>query len=145
MGFRFGHMEDNMESSFLKDLDERFVDNSGRKNRFSKFSLNNPTPDYKNVFSIKNETNPTPKPTSFSSTNSANSYQKSQNLVKPSQMNSLGKHTYNNSNLQKGQSVRHEKFGEGMILDFQNDKVIINFNGDVKTLLLKFAKLEVVE
>ena len=44
-----------------------------------------------------------------------------------------------------GDKVIHEKFKEGKILYFIKDKVIIDFNGNVKGLILRFAGLKKVQ
>jgi DNA helicase-2/ATP-dependent DNA helicase PcrA len=52
-------------------------------------------------------------------------------------------------NLQVGQTVKHERFGTGQVLqlegNFPNTKATVHFDqGGQKQLLLKFAKLEIV-
>ena len=49
-----------------------------------------------------------------------------------------------------GQSVRHEKFGEGVVLqtegEGEQERVQINFrNAGIKWLMLAYAKLEVLQ
>ena len=49
-------------------------------------------------------------------------------------------------NLKQGMMVNHQKFGNGIIENIEEGKAIINFqNVGNKQLLLKFAKLTIVE
>ena len=63
--------------------------------------------------------------------------------------NTLGNATQSASQYRMGQSVRHEKFGEGVVLqtegEGEQEKVQINFrNAGIKWLMLTYAKLETV-
>jgi len=50
------------------------------------------------------------------------------------------------TNLQVGNNVRHEKFGKGKVIQIENDKATVFFpEVGQKQLLLKFAKLEVLD
>lgn len=148
MGFRYGTMEPKNESRFIKDLNPKFMETSGKKG----FFVNNDHND--NDFSFERNNYYKPKNQSIDDINfikdknlqqnTTPNFSSPQKLVKASEMKNSGKQTYDNSNLRKGQSVKHEKFGIGTIVEMQYDKIIINFSGEVKTLLLKFAKLELV-
>ena len=57
--------------------------------------------------------------------------------------------TENESGYTLGQRVRHDKFGEGVVLNYEGQgsqaRVQVNFNsGGSKWLMLSYAKLEVV-
>ncbi len=61
----------------------------------------------------------------------------------------LGKASQSNSRYRIGQNVRHEKFGEGVVLQTEGEgdqeKVQINFrNAGIKLLMVAYAKLETV-
>jgi len=63
--------------------------------------------------------------------------------------NTLGNATQSASRYRMGQNVRHEKFGEGVVLqtegEGEQEKVQINFrNAGIKWLMLAYAKLETV-
>lgn len=52
--------------------------------------------------------------------------------------------------LHKGMTIRHERFGEGVIEDIDsstvNQRIVVRFkNVDTKTLLLKFARFKIIE
>ena len=64
-------------------------------------------------------------------------------------MSKVGRENTKNQKLQPGMRVNHERFGQGKILQIDglsdNKKAIIFFDGiGQKTLLLKFAKLEIL-
>ena len=57
----------------------------------------------------------------------------------------LGNSSAENLNLKTGMMVNHERFGNGIINELENGKATINFqDGNTKQLLLKFAKLTIV-
>ena len=54
------------------------------------------------------------------------------------------------SQLVEGVRIKHKMFGEGRIVsrigDGENTKLVVEFDsGDTKTLLLKFAKLQILD
>ncbi len=64
-------------------------------------------------------------------------------------MSKVGSENTKNQQLQAGMRVNHERFGKGKILQIEglsdNKKAIIFFDGlGQKTLLLKFAKLDII-
>ena len=64
-------------------------------------------------------------------------------------MSKVGSENSKNQQLQTGMRVNHDRFGKGKILKIEglsdNKKAIIFFDGlGQKTLLLKFAKLEII-
>ena len=65
-------------------------------------------------------------------------------------MNKVGSESTKNKQLKVGMLVKHNRFGQGKILEIDgltdNKKAIILINkSGQKTLLLKFAKLEIIE
>ena len=65
-------------------------------------------------------------------------------------MSKVGSENTKNQQLHAGLRVNHERFGQGKILQIEglsdNKKAIIFFDGlGQKTLLLKFAKLDIIE
>ena len=65
-------------------------------------------------------------------------------------MSKVGSENTKNKQLKVGMRVNHNRFGQGKILEIDglsdNKKAIIFFDGlGQKTLLLKFAKLEIIE
>ena len=148
MGFRYGAMEFNSESRFIRDLDFNFLSQKVKKsNPFAKndpfdvdyidFSHNNFSqtvkPKQKITFDTKQEVKPSfkPKPTV--------------NFSPQKDVNTTKINTTPISDLEVGQRVRHEQFGIGEVLEIQADRVKIDFNNQIKTLLLKFAKLEKID
>src|SRR5699024_6712537 len=70
--------------------------------------------------------------------------------LRPKDRKSTTKATVPNLSLKQGQTVEHRRFGKGVVVNVegvgQNKKAEIDFNqGGLKKLLLRFAKLEVLD
>ena len=70
-----------------------------------------------------------------------NSMRKSRFLAEMSPQTSSHKDSSSGANLYLGQIVNHPKFGSGLVINAESDRVQINFNGEVKWILLDYLKL----
>ena len=129
--YRFGRLKTCEPSRFIDDIDSQYIQVSQKWGRPEDHS---PAMNYY----TKNFVN------SIRSTNTrkyaAQSIHRTSPDFKPSDL----------SNIQEGMKIEHPKFGFGQVskLDFDgsNKKAIINFEAaGEKTLLLKFAKIRIVE
>lgn len=145
--FRNGKSMIGIPSRFLKDIDpvfldapdsitkERTVESDGFSRERQRFNRDEPA-----AFSSRRETLP-PEQTVPAS------YRK---LSKISSQVSASTGVLSIDGLTVGTRVRHDRFGEGQITAFEgeggNAKAIVQFdNSGIKHLLLKFAKLEVIQ
>ncbi|WP_085535869.1 ATP-dependent helicase [Massilibacteroides vaginae] len=145
--FRNGKSMIGIPSRFLKDIDpvfldapdsiskERTVESDGFSRERQRFNRDEPA-----AFSSRRETLP-PEQTVPAS------YRK---LSKISSQVSASSGVLSIDGLTVGTRVRHDRFGEGQITAFEgeggNAKAIVQFdNSGIKHLLLKFAKLEVIQ
>ena len=138
--WRWGQLTDCEPSRFLYEIDEEFLDwqyqtKGNFQNKEIPFRDNT-----KRLFekSIPQRTKFIPKkvPKQFIKANTV--------------MNKVGSESTKNKQLKVGMLVKHNRFGQGKILEIDgltdNKKAIILFNkSGQKTLLLKFAKLEIIE
>jgi DNA helicase-2/ATP-dependent DNA helicase PcrA len=151
--FRFGKLTAMAPSRFLKDIDTVYVDWHGLTinpfsaafdnefegyTRFQRKQTYDSTPDF--IFDTK------PKEEGFRRTE-----QKPRNLVPLQKVSAKpAADVADASLLVEGVRIKHKIFGEGKILsrvgDGENTKLIVEFDsGDTKTLLLKFAKLQILD
>ena len=139
--WRWGQLTDCEPSRFLQEIDEEFLDwQYQTKRNFQTKTKGIPFRDNTNKLFVKpNRTKSkfTPKqaPTHLTKANAA--------------MSKVGSENTKNQQLQAGMRVNHERFGQGKILQIEglsdNKKAIIFFDGlGQKTLLLKFAKLDII-
>ncbi|MDR2834922.1 MAG: ATP-dependent helicase [Bacteroidales bacterium] len=150
--FIHGNMTTMLPSRFLKELDTNFL--SGmlleKKQSFwgSNYGFEN---NYKstdfgkiNFFEKKIGKN------EFSQKHSS----ENENYISAAKkLTSISKIQFNkdgmkNSNISVGNTIKHNIFGIGTVIELieeENKKVIIDFNGEIKTLLLAFAKLEIID
>lgn len=122
----YGSIKSYDKSIFINDIQSDYlVDNSFylRKNFNTIFNLQEENKQTKNIIE-KN---------------------KSKNLITIEEMKKKDIKQYDNSNLKIETVVNHEKFGIGTVISISDDRVVISFNGENKTLLTKFAKLEIVK
>ncbi len=138
--WRWGQLTDCEPSRFLYEIDEEFLDwqyqtKVNFQNKIIPFRDNS-----KKLFekSIPQKIKFTPKkaPKQLTKANTA--------------MSKVGSENTKNKQLKVGMLVKHNRFGQGKILEIDglidNKKAIILFNkSGQKTLLLKFAKLEIIE
>ncbi len=138
--WRWGQLIDCEPSRFLYEIDEEFLDWQYQ----TKVNFQNKTIPFrdnsKKLFekSISQKIKFTPKkaPKQLTKANTA--------------MSKVGSESTKNKQLKVGMLVKHNRFGQGKILEIDglidNKKAIILFNqSGQKTLLLKFAKLEIIE
>ena len=147
--YRWGQLHDCSPSRFIKDINSEFVE------FFSAFDRDIQTESANNgLFSLESK-----KKTNFRSFN--NKYEKKQtetpSVAKPNYNRKLKKIDHNIPsassdirNITEGVRVKHNRFGIGTVLKiegvFPNTKALIEFkNAGTKNLLLKFAKLELVD
>jgi len=147
--YRWGQLHDCSPSRFIKDINSEFVE------FFSAFDRDIQTESANNgLFSLESK-----KKTNFRSFN--NKYEKKQtetpSVAKPNYNRKLKKidHSISSAsadirNITEGVRVKHNRFGIGTVLKiegvFPNTKALIEFkNAGTKNLLLKFAKLELVD
>lgn len=127
-------------SRFLRDIDSKYLDvredNSRIQNKFSNFkgfSNNNPEEELNAVKPLTANRKLTRIP------------------AKPSsRLNPIAQPGSDTELIKEGMKVSHERFGEGRIITLEgespNIKATVDFNGaGKKQLLLKFAKLRIVE
>ena len=151
--FRFGKLTPMAPSRFLKDIDVSYVDWHGLSvnpfsaafdtefecyTRFQRKQTYESSPDFN--FAKKS------KETDFKRTE-----QKPRNLVPLQKASSKPADDVADANLLvEGVRIKHKLFGEGKIVcrmgDGDNTKLVVEFDsGDTKTLLLKFAKLQILD
>ncbi|HEU4717732.1 MAG TPA: UvrD-helicase domain-containing protein [Bacteroidia bacterium] len=135
--YRWGNLTTCEPSRFIEEIDPKFIDyaNSAARNEYSEF--NEPS------FGLKK--------TPGGEKEATQALPKKKNLVKASTANSAPALIDNThlKNLQVGMSVRHERFGTGKVTNlegnFPNTKATVVFSeAGQKQLLLKFAKLEII-
>ena len=139
--WRWGQLIDCEPSRFLQEIDEEFLDWQYQTKR-------NYQRDTKGIPFRDNTKKPYVKPnrpkTKFIPKQVPNNLTKANTA-----MSKVGRENTKNQKLQSGMRVNHERFGQGKILQIEglsdNKKAIIFFDGiGQKTLLLKFAKLEIL-
>ena len=141
--WRWGQLIDCEPSRFLQEIDENYLDwqfqtkrhkNNEPKVLFRNNIFHKKTNQYKP--NIKATTKHSPSTTNLTKANAA--------------MSKVGNQSANNHLLKIGMIINHDRFGKGKILQIEglsdNKKAIISFEGiGKKTLLLKFAKLEIID
>tara|TARA_B100000886_G_scaffold340523_1_gene310817 strand:+ start:6499 stop:8799 length:2301 start_codon:yes stop_codon:yes gene_type:complete len=139
--WRWGQLIDCEPSRFLQEIDEKFLDwqyptrrNFQTKTRGILFR-DNTEKTFSTTKPSKNKLITKQVPTHLTKANAA--------------MSKVGSENTKNQQLQVDMRVNHERFGNGKILKIEgqsnNKKAIIFFDGfGQKTLLLKFAKLDII-
>lgn len=141
--FRFGKLTPMAPSRFLKDIDANYVDWHGLSVSPFLASFDDEFEGY-----TKFQRKP-----SFSAAMSDTKHDepKRRNLVPLKKMpSSAAGEIADSSMLVEGVRIKHKMFGEGRIVqrigDGENTKLVVVFDsGDTKTLLLKFAKLQILD
>lgn len=133
--YRYGHMEFNPESRFLRDLDSSLIDkgNSFIKQEFSRPTATRPAP--RTVAPVLRPVRTVVRPSVVSPTTTATPAQS----VAPS-----------SSALQEGTMIEHDRFGVGVVVKVEgtgeNTKATVQFqNSGTKQLLLKFARFRILK
>ena len=131
--FRYGRMEFDTPSRFIRDIDSRFIHIDGERQSPSFQSPRSPRPSFKSA--------PSPKP----SFQSAPSPQPQFSTVSLSSPSSSPQSSPSSSPLIPGDVIEHSRFGIGEVIKIEgtgdNCKATISFrNSGTKQLLLKFAK-----
>lgn len=133
--YRWGNLTSCEASRFIDEIDPKFLDyaNANARRQFDQF--NEP------VFDIRKK----------SADDTVPALPKKKKLVRAATINSAPAPIDNShlKNLQVGQRVRHDRFGDGQVAQlegsFPNTKATIVFDqAGQKQLLLKFAKLELI-
>jgi DNA helicase-2/ATP-dependent DNA helicase PcrA len=139
--FRFGTREATQQSRFLKEIDEQYFEQTIlNKPRFSTHSSaysSSENDDSGRMFKKKTKIK----------FNSSNSYMKENSFKKLRKLESNENPGTFNARICAGSKVKHGTFGVGIVEELvgeeANKKVTVLFNnGNRKTLLLKFAKLD---
>lgn len=153
--FRYGRVEFDTPSRFIKDIDKRFISvesSGGGESRFSSHSgswMQNPRP-------VATQFKADPRPRLVGATPSqppvdpfSDSFKRQ--LRKVSSVSSSYSSTSASSNgtLTAGMSIEHQRFGIGKVLKVEgsgeNQKATVEFrNVGTKQLLLKFAKYKII-
>ena len=146
--FRFGKLTPMAPSRFLKDIDTSYVDWHGLSvspflatfdDEFEGYTKFQRKPSF--------PTESSPRSVSFKPVEQ----QSPRNLVPLKKMSSRpAEEIADSSQLVEGVRIKHKMFGEGRIVsrigDGENTKLVVEFDsGDTKTLLLKFAKLQILD
>ena len=133
--YKWGTLTSCEPSRFIEEIDLKYIDYGNSAARGEADSFGEPS------FGIRKPTATPKQPTSTPP----------KKLVKASTANAAPTPIDNSHlrNLQVGQTVKHERFGTGQVLqlegNFPNTKATVHFDqGGQKQLLLKFAKLEIV-
>ena len=127
--YRWGNLISCEPSRFLEEVGEQFLEEP-----FSKW-----------------ETSAKPKATSKKSAFDSSKLPSTRKLVKMSSPNPAKKgQDINTGDIQVGNKVKHSRFGEGKVVslegNYPNQKAVVFFQGiGQKQLLLKFAKLELID
>ena len=139
--WRWGQLIDCEPSRFLNEIDDKFLDwqyqikiNYHDQNREVHFR-DNTSKTYIKSSAVKTKSISKKNPFNLTKANAA--------------FSKVGSENSKNQKLKTGMRVNHDRFGKGKILKIEglsdNKKAIIYFDGlGQKTLLLKFAKLEIV-
>ena len=148
--YRWGKLNDCTPSRFIKDIDSEYVDfHSAFNDSIDNLNTTAPT-EQKTLFRGRKKSIPNQVKTY------SNKKSKAEQVAKPNYNRKLTKIESSNSNtntdasdISIGTKVKHARFGIGIVTKIEdvsaNSKATINFNNiGEKTLLLKFAKLQVV-
>lgn len=138
--YYYGNLQQCEPSRFLNEIDKQFLQNEGGMSKWTRQGFMNKEESNEkdnNTFSFSNQ---------FKKTTA--NYTKVTNLTKTTPTADFK--PSNLAALKVGMKVEHQKFGVGIIKElqsFQDDKkAIINFETQgEKTLLLSFAKLQILE
>ena len=140
--WRWGQLIDCEPSRFLLEIDEEFLDWQFQTKRNYESNTK--------AISFKDNTKKSLIKPNYPKTKSTPKHANT-NLIKANAaMSKIGNESFKNKQLKVGMLVKHNRFGQGEILEIDgqtdNKKAIILFDKiGQKILLLKFAKLEIIE
>jgi len=145
--YRWGKLTDAEPSRFIEEIDEQFVENLTPVSNYRYKSLID-----KNIFGEVDKSKLRQvKPVAGTPPSTARpneSQLKKLRKLKPELSQPIGNTNTIDPNLTEGSIVNHTRFGRGKVLKIEgvgNDKKAeIQFQGNIKKLLLRFAKLEVI-
>ncbi len=151
--FRNGKVNFSNPSRFIKDIDDRYLDKPAEA------KIAKPKSFFDDDFNFESERKSYNQSWGRRETIESQSremYEKPASPRKLVKVSNAGSHSQSspsgstNANLPVGQMVRHALFGEGKVVSVVNiggdEKAEIDFGSKgIKTLLLKFAKLEIVK
>jgi len=150
--YRWGRLIDCEPSRFLEEIDEKFIDHlslSQQKPVLSNKFIDKDIfgSEAQNKIRFKKPISRSPKQTKVQKQNSVQ-LTPPKNLKKVSSLNSSDANLFDNK-LTVGNTVEHAKFGKGKVLQIEGStnsrKAEIKFeSGQVKKLLLHFAKLKII-
>jgi DNA helicase-2/ATP-dependent DNA helicase PcrA len=138
--YRWGNLTSCEASRFIEEIDPKFIELANAAARGDADEFNEPTFGIRKTFPKKKE-DVQPKGPSIPPR---------KNLVKASNVSAPSVDNSHLKDLQVGMTVNHERFGIGKVAQlegpFPNTKATVVFeNAGQKQLLLKFAKLDIVE
>ena len=144
--YRWGKLNDAEPSRFIEEIDDKFLDFMIPEDNYQFRSFLNPDIfDDEDKSKLRKEKpkkgTPPPSNTEAKAARRLRKLKPDNNLEISNQKEVIS--------LQEGQKVEHQRFGKGTVVELsgvgQNKKASINFQiGGVKSLLLKFAKLKIL-
>ena len=153
--FRYGRVEFDTPSRFIKDIDKRFISvesSGGGESRFSSHSgswMQNPRP-------VATQFKADPRPRLVGATPSqppvdpfSDSFKRQLRKVSSVSSSYSSTSVSTNGTLTSGMTIEHQRFGIGKVLKVEgsgeNQKATVEFrNVGTKQLLLKFAKYKII-
>ena len=153
--FRYGRVEFDTPSRFIKDIDKRFISvesSGGGESRFSSHSgswMQNPRP-------VATQFKADPRPRLVGATPSqppvdpfSDSFKRQLRKVSSVSSSYSSTSVSSNGTLTAGMTIEHQRFGIGKVLKVEgsgeNQKATVEFrNVGTKQLLLKFAKYKII-
>ncbi len=149
--YKWGQLHDCIPSRFIKDIDPSYVDFNVKEQDDTLFPTEREKPQTKKDYINKFAQNRTKKKEQKGTAPQARIGSAGKKLIKATTNTTTSQNTaIDNKDVKVGIRVEHGRFGYGKVLqidgEFPNVKATIEFrNHGVKQLLLKFAKLKVVE
>jgi len=134
--FKWGQLTDCKPSRFISELDERYLEK--HEHTVKKKKEHNPYKIYAKTKYKQKDHSPTTK-----------NFATPKNLTNINRAKNISINESDLSKIKNGMQVKHSRFGEGKVLrvsgEGSNRKATVFFNGvGQKELLLKFAKLEII-
>ena len=137
--YSFGSLKSFDESIFIEDIKSEYLVNNSIGFGKSFWDKSNININFKNSLYRKEEDDI--KETFVSHNVNA----EPKKLISIKDMEKRNLKSYDNSGLTPGMKVKHEKLGFGEVISLYEDRIKISFNGEEKTLLAKYAKLEIIQ